>query len=280
MANRIFNKEQYREYLNKDGIKNDFLQDYIRYDLDMLDINGFKLNDPLLKIKSQFQPYNEYRWIELKQMKQCNLHLKREKNINNVSVKGTFGTYINAEEIENILPQEKKCRWASNDLIECFLKEKKIPLYHNANFGPFFDNIYLGLIHLPPKEKFISKIGYYKAVFHEIAHATLPIYRRDKSTEPNNIEKYRREIIAELTSLAVINNFSGDNYSDSCILYIDYYKNRPEYKDSFKNDQNLILERAEETYNLIVSSEQLDLSFKTDSKHNKNDSVKKTSLKQ
>lgn len=276
---REFDKEAFRTYLNEDGIREEFEEDYKPYDLVMLDINGFNINDPLLKIKSQFQPYNEYRWVDIKQIEQHNLTLKKPENMERISVKGTFGTYINVEEIENIHPQEKKWKWPVNELIECFLEEKKTPLYHNANCGPFFDNIYLGLIHLPPREQYEVNQRYYKSVFNELAHAAMPIEKREKNTEKNNIEKYRRIIIAELASVAALANFGGkDSYRESSILLIDYYKNRPEYKNVFKNDQELILERADKIYNLIISPEPIELSYKINNQ-NKNDSFKRISPK-
>lgn len=272
MMNKKFEIDLYREILNKKGDPEKYEEDFIDYDLDMQDANGFTIIDPQLKIKSQFQPYNDNRWIDIQLIDKYKLELKNNVNINNSIITGTLTSYINAEEFTNISPKKlPELKWQPNEEAENLILSKNMPIYHNSNKNPFFDGIFLGVIHLPPKDKFLSAEKYYKTLFHELTHSTFPIFDREKPDRLGDLKNCREEIIAELTSLAIINSFGYSKYDESSIYYIDHYKNLPEYKDVFEKEKELILKHVEDAYNLIVSPEEkIDLTDKFDSKYKNN----------
>lgn len=263
--NKKFEIDLYRNILNKQGKPEKYEKNFVEHELKIFDINNFIIIDPELKIKSQFQPYNDNRWINIQLIDKYDLKLKRKTTCTTNSViKGSLASYINAEEIENIHPKQlPKLKWQPNEQLENLILSKNMPIYYNSKTS-FFDNIFLGVIHLPPRDKFLSAEKFYKTAYYELTNSTFPIFNKSNANE-----SIQGKIIAELTSLAIVNSFGYSNHDESSIYYINYYKNLPEYKEMFEKNKELILKHTEKAYNFILSSEQINLTDQVDLKHYK-----------
>ena len=63
--NKKFEIDLYRNILNKQGKSEKYEKNFVEHELKIFDINNFIIIDPELKIKSQFQPYDDNRWIKI-----------------------------------------------------------------------------------------------------------------------------------------------------------------------------------------------------------------------
>lgn len=180
-----------------------------------------------VKKGSKSYPVIFWKLVKKKHIDEKNIEDEKDKYFPVINYYNVF----NLEQIEGIdFPKQERIQ--PYESVDDFVKDFNPKIIYGGNSSYYLPS--KDEIHLPDIDNFNSVDDYYNVLFHELSHWTSSKNRlnRTLSTNPNDVQYAKEELIAELSSY-FISNFFGFKTKPKTAGYLKSWLDKLDFKPEY-----------------------------------------------